>query len=267
MGTSTSSSGGKAGSPFDPEWLKPDNSAGESTGGGDVLAPEENTEPQIAPKRRHAEARSKMSGYLSGKGSASMRSAISRMINKSMGGTKRAAASMSHTAKSTGALAQFLTSAREGSDPIITDWVNETRKKNLSANDLILEVVKEVVPNTGSIDDESLRNATCNALSQLYEQEPDVDILALTDQQIYQVMAITIANEICNRVDLLLGQMYEKLKYNPQQIQKYSNDIQEYVQATVNVLIDSLSGSQLSLQKLSQKALQSALEVFAHDEN
>ncbi|MGV8301981.1 hypothetical protein ACV34B_33530, partial [Pseudomonas aeruginosa] len=81
--------------------------------------------------------------------------------------------------------------------------------------DLTLEILKEVIPGTGSVDDESLRNAGAEAMAQLYELYPDVDIFNLTDVQIAEVMGLTIANEICNRIDLQLGQTYEQLKYDP----------------------------------------------------
>lgn len=185
------------------------------------------------------------------------------MINKGMGGSRRAATTMRNTAQGVGALGQFLSTVRDRSDSHVISWVDRVRQENLSADDLILELVQEVLPSTGSIDDESLRNASANALGQLYEEVPDVDIFNLNDQQIHLVMAITIANEVCNRMDLQLGQVYEKLKYTPQQIQQYRNDVQEYVQAEVSVVMGLHSGGNMLPQKLAHEVLQSALEVFA----
>ncbi|MGV2862095.1 hypothetical protein ACNPP0_05305, partial [Achromobacter sp. AGC39] len=91
MGTSTSSSGGKAGSPFDPEWLTPettpaggDDSADSSLDDGDhepaatgaeagaegpaVAGEQEAPDGAFAPSRRFADARSKMSAALGGGG-------------------------------------------------------------------------------------------------------------------------------------------------------------------------------------------------------
>lgn len=278
MGTSTSCSGGKTGSPFDPEWLSPD--AAENTGEANSTDKEfpsapahsneqtENSdnsksEEELAPKRRYAEAKRNISGYLAGKNNSSIKSAIKSMINKGMGGSRRAATTMRNTAQGVGALGQFLSTVRDRSDSHVISWVDRVRQENLSADDLILELVQEVLPSTGSIDDESLRNAVANALGQLYEEVPDVDIFNLNDQQIHQVMAITIANEVCNRMDLQLGQVYEKLKYTPQQIQQYRNDVQEYVQAEVSVVMGLHSGGNMLPQKLAYEVLQSALEVFA----
>ncbi|WGG53279.1 Qat anti-phage system associated protein QatB [Rugamonas sp. DEMB1] len=282
MGTSTSSSGGKGGSPFDPEWLTPDASddgndsgeadASESEAGDD--AAENSTddagqceagqeEAMNAPSRRFAVARTQMSAYLAGGGRESLRSATKSMVNKGMGGPRRAASTMRGTAKGAGALGQFLASARDRSDARVTDWVDRARQGNLSADDLILELVKEVLPDTGSTDDESLRNAAAEALGQLYELNPGIDIFALTDLQIHDVMAITIASDVCNRMDLQLGQTYERLKYSPQQVQLFRKDVREYVQSEVRVIMERRGAASHDPKRLAYEVLQSTLEVFA----
>jgi hypothetical protein len=123
------------------------------------------------------------------------------MVSKGMGGPRRAAATMRATAQGAGQLGQFLASARDATDPRVVDWVHRVRAQNLSANDLVLEVVKEVLPNTGSVDEESIRNAAAEALGQLYEVAPEVDIFNLTDAQIGDLIGYIVANDLCNRVD------------------------------------------------------------------
>ena len=286
MGTSTSSSGGKAGSPFDPEWLSSDTSGGGAAGGDGPAEPgldggDESSEASdagiadaqageaaavdgaFAPSRRYADARIKMSTFLGGGGSESLRSAAKSMVTKGMGGSRRAASTMRGTAQGAGALGQFLASARDRSDPRVADWVDRTRQANLAADDLILELVKEVMPDTGSVDDESLRNAAAEALGLLYELNPDIDIFNLSDAQIHDVMAITIANDVCNRMDLQLGQTYEKLKYDAQQIQVYRKDVKEYVQSEVRVVMERLGRTGLDPKRLARDVLQSAMEVFS----
>jgi hypothetical protein len=280
MGTSTSSAGGKAGSPFDPEWLAPDTSpadAGEDSQADDNDSENgddanDNQSPQgeadqedagFAPSRRFGDARTKMSAYLSGGGREALRGAARSMIKKGMGGPRRAASTMRGTAQGAGALGQFLASARDRSDSHVADWVDRVRQENLSADDLILELVKEVLPDTGSVDDESLRNAAAEALGQLYELNPDIDIFSLTNSQIHDVMAITIASDVCNRMDLQLGQSYERLKYDARQIQIYRKDMREYVKAEVRVVMERHGAANLDPKALAREVLQSALEVFA----
>jgi hypothetical protein len=225
----------------------------------------QNVEPNgdIAPDRRFMPARAKLGKYLTGEGRGALRGAARSMINKGMGGAGRASRTMRGVAQGAGRLGQFLEDVRNGTDPQIIDWVQRVRGQNLSANDLALELIKEVMPDTGSVDDESLRNAAADALAQLYEQDPNVDIFQLTDQQIMAVIGFTIANEICNRMDLQLGQTYEKLKYSPVQIQGYRNDIKEWVHGEVYRVMEGLAVQRLDTQALAKSVLQTALEVFA----
>ncbi len=191
MGTSTSSGGGKAGSPFDPEWLGqvestseagPGDGAidGDPDGDEDVLqdvsedgraALDPAQDQDVAPDRRFMPARSKMGKYLSGGGRDALRGAASSMIQKGMGGAGRANNTLRGVAQGAGRLGSFLEAVRVGTDPQVVDWVQRIRGLNLSANDLALEVIKEVMPETGSVDDESLRNAAADALAQLYVRE------------------------------------------------------------------------------------------------
>ncbi|GAB4062393.1 hypothetical protein GCM10028811_30890 [Uliginosibacterium sediminicola] len=141
--------------------------------------------------------------------------------------------------------------------------MQRVREANLSANDLILELLGEVLPDTGSVDEESLRNAAAEALGQLYELMPEVDIFALTDEQIGEVIGFTIANDVCNRMDLLLGQTYERLKYDAHQIQLYRNDVKEFVTSEVRVVMERHGALQADPQRLAHEVLTSTLEVFA----
>ena len=91
MGTSTSSGGGRAGSPFDPEWLKPESDF--TTGGGDSpdSPSEENggnviPDGAIAPERRFGPARSLLGGYLQNGSHDNLRGATKSMVSKGMGG-------------------------------------------------------------------------------------------------------------------------------------------------------------------------------------
>lgn len=292
MGTSTSSKGGGSRSPFDPEWLP---GTGGSDGGGDGGADVESgeaggagdgsdahadessapantngadNEGAVAPgaamptDRRFAAARAGMSSYFGGGGRDALRSATKSMVSRGMGGAQRAAATMRPTAQGAGRLGQFLAAARDSTDANVVNWVQRVRAGNLSANDLVLEVVKEVLPSTGSVDEESVRNAAAEALGQLYESVPDVDIFNLTDLQIGELIGFIVANDLCNRVDLQLGQTYEKLKFNARQIQTYRNDVKEYVNAQVKVALDRKGLKSIDHQQLASDVLAATLKVF-----
>lgn len=249
MGTSTSNSGAKSGVPFEPDWLGPNKDS--------TIAI-----PVIAPPSRYGPARSQLGSYLKDGNRDDLRKAVKSTVSRGMGGASRAASTMRGVAAGIGHFGEFLQAAREKSNPDINGWVDRAKSANMSASDLSLELLKEVMPDTGSIDEESLRNACAEALSTLYEHYPDVDIFNLTDQQIAEVMGFTLANEICNRIDLQLGQTYEKLKYSPAVIQERRNDIREWVGAEVQTIIEQSSSAPLNPGDLAESVLKSALEIF-----
>ena len=267
MGTSTSSKGGNRHSPFDPEWLDSPASNGSGDNGDNSPAQGEVApsppQPPANPIRRFAGARAAMSKFLSGGSTNDFKSAAKGMVGRGMGGPARAANTMRATAKGAGALGQFLVQARDGTSQQVIDWVERARAANLSANDLILEVVKEVMPNSGSIDEESIKNAATETLSMLYETSSDVDIFNLTDQQIADVIGFTVAHDICNRIDLLMGQTYEKLKYTAEKVQLCRNEIREYVRGLVRVELDQLGPRPVDSHVLAREVLTATLEVFA----
>lgn len=292
MGTSTSSKGGKTGSPFDPEWLTPDSGyvdgsdgipdeqgsddsngsdsdsgvdgtsdSGETGDGADG----EDTSGSISAHPRYGSAKSSMSSYLGGGGRGALQKATRKMVNSGMGGSRRAARSTRAAAAGAGRLGAFLAAARDGSNQQVTDWVALIRSQNLSANDLILEIIKEVLPESGSLDDESLRKAAADALAELYEDDPDVDVFQLTNDQIDEVIAITVANEVCNRMDLQLGQTYEKLKYDALKIQFCRNDMQEYVQGQVRAVMEQPGMKGQPPEVLAKKVHSMAWKVFGSE--
>lgn len=281
MGTSTSCKGGGPRSPFDPEWLVPEGGLeqgpgpddepvrdGDAEPGGDVddghgLADAE--QEQAVPNRRFAAARTSMSSFLGGGGGAALNGAVKGMVKRGMGGSRRAAATMRATAVGAGQLGQFLAAARDGTDPEVVDWVRRVREAGLSANDLVLELVKEVMPNSGTIDEETLRNSAAEALGQLYEADADVDIFHLTDGQIARTIGFVVANDLCSRIDLMLGQTYERLKFSPAQVQLYLKEVKEFVHGKVQVFIDGLGGRRLDPHALARDVLASTLKVFAEE--
>lgn len=116
-----------------------DGDSGEGVGEG---AAQEVGNPDFAPGRRFAPARSKLSNYLGGGGRDALRGAAKSMVSKGMGGSGRAAATMRGTAQGAGRLGAFLEAVRDGTDARIRDWVQRVRGANLSANDLALELIR-----------------------------------------------------------------------------------------------------------------------------
>lgn len=277
MGTSTSSAGAGSGSPFDPPWLDAASGSIDSGQADTLIAPGEGDAeadgretapasqgPTLAPPARYQEARRLLTGFAkSGNGSA-LRRGIGSFVRKGMGGSARAASRMQTTVTAAASLGGFLSALRDGGDPSVSTWAESLKQRQLSASDVALEVVKKLVPGGGSIDEEAAKNAMELAISKLYEVAPEVDIFHLTDDQISNVMAYTIAFDVYNRVQIELGRVFEKLRYSARVIQERFSQALDYITTVVEeAMASARSGTTArTMREVARHALKQALYVF-----
>ena len=287
MGTSTSSAGAGSGASFDPPWLDdaegsidsghadkpispstapaadPDEAATQDQEGS--LHPPAETGLTVAPPGRYQEARRALTGFVRSGSSSDLKRGMSSFVKKGMGGSAKAANRMRTSAVVASSLGGFLAAARDGTDPGINAWVASVKQRGLSARDAALEVVQKLVPTGGSIDEESAKHAMSQAIAHLYEVDPSADIFDLTDDQIANVMAYTVAFDVYNRVQLELGRVFEKLKYAPRVIQERMAQALDYIMVVVDRSMEKArSGSvQRSMREIAASTLQDALTVFA----
>lgn len=291
MGTSTSSAGAGAGSPFDPPWL---DSAGESiddshadillpmpsdgTIGDDVEESSENSDggasqsnmgeqessSDTAPSGRYKEARTNMGRFMRTGDRTHAARAMGSFVRKGLGGVSKAASRMRTSSKAAAALGGFLTLVRDATDPTINDWVTSARARGLSAQDAALEVINQIVPAGGSVDEESAKLAMNQAIIHLYEVDPTTDIFALTNEQISSLMVYTLAFDVYNRVQLELGRVFEKLKFSAQVVQDRLAQVQDYILVVVRDAMQKVqnSGQTRSVRDISNSTLRKALEIF-----
>ncbi|MAT52635.1 MAG: hypothetical protein CMK32_15760 [Porticoccaceae bacterium] len=286
MGTSASSSGAGTGAPFDPPWLD-DAGAGIDSDYAEVpLSPgatpsddgsstedgEDNQNPTTppagsakAPPGRYQQARGALTGFVRSGSSSDLRRGVSSFVKKGMGGSSRAASRMRTSAIAASSLGGFLATARDGSDPSINTWVDSIKQRGLSAKETALEVVQKLIPTGGSVDEDSARHSMDHAIAHLYEVEPNADIFNLTDDQIANLMAYTLAFDVYNRIQLELGQVFEKLKYAPQLVQNRLGQVLDYVMVVVNrsMQMARAGGAPRAMREIANAALQDALTVFS----
>lgn len=288
MGTSTSSAGAGAGSPFDPPWLDsagegiddsnsdtqlPPASDGASVSDADSDSNDESSEQtsdsvtptsDIAPSGRYKEARTQMGRFMRTGDQRDAARAMGSFVRKGLGGTAKAASRMRMSSQAAAALAGFLTQVREGTDPTINDWVASARARGLSAEDAALEVISQIVPAGGSVDEESAKHAMNQAIIHLYEVDPTTDIFALTNEQISALMGYTLAFDVYNRVQLELGRVFEKLKFSAHVVQDRLAQVQDYILVVVKDAMTNVRNSSKprSVRDISALALRNALEIF-----
>lgn len=289
MGTSTSSAGAGAGSPFDPPWLDGAEEGIDSSHSDTPLQPpaegetDNNPEttdseagaaeptsaeaphlPQVAPPGRYKDARTLLSRFIRTGDRGDAGRAVGSLVNKGMGGSARAASRMRTTAAAASALGGFLATARDGTNPSVNEWVASLRERGLSAQDVALEVIQRLSPGGGSMDEESAKHAMNQAITHLYEVNPTVDILALSDEQISSLMGYTVAFDVYNRVQLELGRVFEKLKYSAQLVHERLAQLQDYILVVVKDVMAKTraSGRVMSAREISTSTLRNALDVF-----
>jgi uncharacterized protein YidB (DUF937 family) len=290
MGTSTSSAGAGAGSPFDPPWL---DGAGDGIDGSHSDTPlqpptaessEDGHEPadpegngassadngdsnpraDVAPAGRYKEARRLLSRFVRTGDRADVARAVGSLVTKGMGGSARAAGRMRTSAAAASALGGFLATVRDGTNPSINQWVASAKERGLSAQDVALEVIQHLARGDGSVDEESAKHAMNQAIIHLYEVDPATDIFALSDEQITSLMGYTLAFDVYNRVQLELGRVFEKLKFSAQLIHERLAQVQDYILVVVRDAMAKAhdTGRARSAKDISTSALRSALDVF-----
>jgi hypothetical protein len=284
MGTSKSSSGAGSGVSFDPPWLDaaeggidagqadaplgPPDSGNESEAGDDAAAPAGSQvgtpTSEVAPQGRYGDARRKLTSYIKSGNQGKLKAAVSSFVGKGLGGAKKASSRMRMSSKAASAIGGFLAAAREGTDPGIAAWVIGIKARGLSAKEAALETVKRLIPEGGSVDEESAKNSMAQAIGRLYEDDPNVDIFDLTDDQIATVMSDTIAFDVYNRAQLELGQVFEHLKYSSEVVQQRLSEALEYIISVVRSAMGKArsGGRALTAREISERALRNALEVF-----
>lgn len=298
MGTSTSSAGAGAGSPFDPPWL---DDAGEGIddghsdtelppsgdGDGEVDADSEDgagsdaadssaddtdvpgtadidSGSATAPSGRYKDARTQMGRFVRTGDRKDAARAMGSFVKKGLGGPAKAASRMRMSSQAAAALGGFLTQVREATDATINDWVDSARARGLSAQDAALEVINQIVPAGGSVDEESAKHAMNQAIIHLYEVDPTTDIFALTNEQISSLMGYTLAFDVYNRVQLELGRVFEKLKFAAEVVQDRLAQVQDYILVVVRDAMMKVRSSRQprTVRDISATALRNALDIF-----
>lgn len=277
MGTSTSSSGPKGGVPLDPPWLDQLGDAQPSVGtpaDGDLAEGDAQPRPQatdrpagIAPARRFANARRELGVFARTGSREALGRAIGNYSRTGMGGARNAASRMRASTKSAAGLMSFLQAAREGSDPRISQWVRSLAARNPTAQDVIDEIIQQVTSSGGSREEESCRDSMDQAMAELLEVQPDIDLLIMSDADIWTVVELFLGNEACNRLYSDIGQLFESAKLSPREVVSRMNEMREYLKSEVSAQMRLLREANANpnpreLESLMQEALKNTFSVY-----
>lgn len=277
MGTSASSMGPGAGVSLDPEWLddielpnqdntqSEDDDNTENDNQSDEKEPDDNEKPDIAPKFRFASARKGMGEYVRSGNKDSLRKSLGHYSKTGMGGAKNLSKRMRTSTKVAANFFQTFQSLRDNENFALGKILSELQGRGANANEIIDTIIDNVCPNGGSLDEVSCRDSGRFALSEFMSQNPDADISKLTDDQIWSLTGTFLGNEAFSRIQLDIGQAFEKQNVSAVERVNRMNEMKDYLQSEISAQLNRLrnSGSQtIDMQKLFQTAIKNAFEVY-----
>jgi len=281
MGTSSSSSGPGGGVPFDPPWL--DSIASEIGSPADKItgeSPDSDEQPQqpepgiqpieVAPQRRFIGARRYLGDYIRTGNRNSLKKSFGSYSSRGMGGASNVARRMRASTSAGAGLYEFFNQIRDASNIKIKEWVEQLTLKSLSAAEIINEIIDQVVSSGGSLEEESIRDSMAQAMAELIELNPEINLMNMDSESIWNIIELFMAKEVCNRLNLDIGQAFESTEYSLHDTVVRMNEMKEYLKSEVSAQIQELRSNTINPSKseindLLQSALKVTFEIFEEE--
>ena len=260
MGTSASSKGPGAGVSFDPPWLDDIDVPGQDNQNNNV-----NPAIEIAPKARFGSARRSMGEYVRSGSKDSARRSLGHYSKTGMGGAQNVARRMRTSTKTASNFFNTFRSLRDDTTFSLGKEISELKNRGADASEIIDAIVGHVCPNGGSADEISCRDSGTSALSEFMDQNPDADFGNLSDDQIWSLTAIYLGNEVFNRIQMDIGQAFEKQDVPYVDRVTRLNDMREYIQSEIAIQMDALrktADQNVDMNQLFQDTIKNTFEVF-----
>jgi len=161
----------------------------------------------------------------------------------------------------------LLQAARDGTDARVNQWVNSLVARNPSVQDVIDEVIGQLTTSGGSLEEESCKDSMAQAMVELMENQPNVDLLSMSDGDIWSLVELFLAQEACNRLQLDIGQLFESSRLNPREVVARMNEMRDYLKAEISAQMRTMrqenpNPSPGQLESTMQQALQSTFAVY-----
>lgn len=276
MGTSASSSGPGGGVPLVPPWVSdPDVAAptaphaddGPEQGAGDADAGPPRAPAEVAPAGRFRGARISLGRFGSSGSANNLRRGLGHYVRTGLGGSRRATQRMAGTARKTGALYGVLHALSSGTTPAVDLGIDTARLTGRPARETADRIAEALSPSDGTQDAEASRKSICLALRELVTREPEVDLTALTEQQIELVMELYIGHDICRRIELDVGKAVLDKAADAAAAVHRLDQMYSYVQQSVAASFRRLranyqSLSQRAATRLATKVIRDTFDVF-----
>lgn len=276
MGTSTSSSGPASGISMDPPWLDDINSDTSIPTDSDSSSEEEVNTPTaqpttqapiiVAPSARFGTARKNLGDFARTGSHDSFKKAVGHYSKKGMGGATNVAKRMRASTSSVSGLVSFLRDVKSNTLPNIQDWATNLMSKAPSANELIDAIIDRVTTEGGMIDEESIKDSMANAMSDLLEENPNIELLNLRDDESWDLIENFLSYEASNRLQLDIGQLLERTLTPTEMVQR-TDEMYDYLKAEISAQLQPYKSSDRhpdinKLNAVIHQALESTFIVF-----
>ena len=272
MGTSASSNGPGSGISLDPAWLDDiDYSGADSFGEGHVgensldASQDKPNTLNVAPRGRFSSARRNMGEYVRSGSNDSLRRSLGHYSRTGMGGAEVLSHRMRASAKVGSNFYGVFRSLRDDLEFALGKVLSDLKAQGADAYQIISTIVDHVCPNGGSIDEVSLKNSATAALSEYLEKHPNIDFCSLSDDQMWELTGTYVGNEIFDRVQMDIGQAFEKADINFSERIIRMNSMRTFIQADVAVQLNKIRETELktvNIEKLIQRTIQATFEVY-----
>lgn len=288
MGTSASSKGPGSGIPLIPPWVtpveplpapvepeQPDPTEDQLEVDVDPEAEDAGEEPteeqpaieRIAPERRFAAARRSLGEFAASGSRDDLQRGLGHYARSGVGGASSGGARFGNSARVGGALFYALDGLRASDRRPRSVGLDKEALSRLPANEIAEKIVEAIAPRDGSQDREANREALAHAMSSLLAQEPDANLLQLTIEQIDLLMMGFLAEDLCRRIDLDVGQaLFEKV--DAQTAMTRFEEMRSFVSQMVNASFRARNAGGQTLNRSEAAALcasvyKDTLSVFA----
>lgn len=280
MGTSASSSGPGSGVPLVPPWVSDaEFNNGTSPSVDSDNAPEDDflpnngdgnqpsqVQPQLAPPARFRSARRNLGEFSRSGNSKSLKKGLGHYTRSGLGGSRQATARMARTAQNSGALYAAL-NALSGRGTVPPDLIIDLQDlRGRSAQEITDTLAETISPSNGSQDAEANRESISQAFRELIQENSDIDLTALTEEQVISVIESYIVYDICKRIELDVGKaIFDKT--DPVTAINRLKEMQNYVKQCVassfkKVWPGASRLSQREASRIARKVIQSTFDVF-----
>lgn len=266
MGTSASSNGPGSGVSLDPAWLDDIDIPSAGTESNDNVAEQETPVPIVlAPKSRFSSARRNLSDYVRSGSTESLRRSLGHYSKTGMGGSKNVASRMRVSSKIASGFVNTFRSLRDNPEFELGKIISDLKEQGANASEIVKTIIDAVCPNGGSLDEELSRRSGTTALSDFMNNNPDADINNLSDDQIWILTGEYLGNEAFGRIQLDIGQCFERTDISLAQRVQRMSEMRDYIKAEIYMQLNAVrqSSNQLTnIDTMIRHAIENTFSVF-----